>query len=85
MSNSNLKAFLNSDIESSEQYFEISQNTIKELIRLQNVQEHQALRCIIEIGQTLSELTHYKKRIKSKSVDTLWSQFVKEPLHNPYF
>lgn len=79
MKKSNLTYFFSdSNIQSPKEYFDASKLSIKKLIHEQTVHEHRALKCIIEIGKTLSELQQYKKRIKSEKVDDLWTGLINE-------
>ena len=79
MKRSNLTSFFSdTNIQSAKEYFDVSKISIKKLILEQTVHEHRALRCIIEIGKTLSELQRYKKRIKSEKIDDLWTGLINE-------
>ena len=79
MKRSNLTSFFSdTNIQSAKEYFDVSKISIKKLILEQTVHEHRALRCIIEIGKTLSELQQYKNRIKSEKIDDLWIGLIKE-------
>jgi len=79
MKRSNLTQFFSdSNIQSPKEYFDASKLSIKKLILEQTEHEHRALRCIIEIGKTLSELQDYKKRIKSEKVDGLWTGLIND-------
>lgn len=76
---SNLNRFIeNGEIQSSVDYFKSSKKSLHKLIDEQSVHEHRALKCIIEIGKTLSALQDYKRRIKSPKVDGLWTDLLKE-------
>ena len=81
---SNLESFINSqNIQSSDDYFQSSKKSLRKLITEQSLHEHRALKCIIEIGKTLSELQDYKKRIKSSKVDGLWTDLLNEVKLSP--
>ncbi len=76
---SNIENFIDyPNIQSTDDYFKSSKNTLRKLIDEQSLHEHRALKCIIEIGKTLSELQDYKKRIKSSKADELWTDLLNE-------
>jgi hypothetical protein len=84
MIKSNLTEFIVvNDIDSPSDYFSSSKQTIKKLIDAKTIHEHRALRCIIEIGKTLSDLYDYKKRSQSPRIDKMWKDLVAEFQYSP--
>jgi hypothetical protein len=80
----NLTQFFEEDsIVSSSDYFASSKQNIKELIHAQSVYEHRAIKCVIEIGNTLSDLYEYKKRSQSTKIDKMWDELVAEFQYSP--
>jgi hypothetical protein len=81
---SNLTEFIDSNyIQSPSDYFDTSKQNIRKLIQAQTVHEQRALRCIIEIGKTLSDLYDYKKRSQSPRIDKMWNDLVAEFQYSP--
>ena len=84
MNKNNLTQFFDGDnILSSSDYFTSSKQNIKELIHAQSVYEHRAIKCVIEIGKTLSDLYEYKKRSQSTKIDKMWDELVAEFQYSP--
>ena len=84
MNKNNLTQFFDGDnILSSSDYFASSKQIIKKLIHAQSVYEHRAIRCVIEIGNTLSDLYEYKKRSQSTKIDKMWDELVAEFQYSP--
>ena len=84
MNKNNLTQFFDEDsILSSSDYFASSKQIIKKLIHAQSVYEHRAIRCVIEIGNTLSDLYEYKKRSQSTKIDKMWDELVAEFQYSP--
>ena len=84
MNKNNLTQFFDEDsILSSSDYFASSKQNIKELIHAQSFYEHRAIKCVIEIGNTLSDLYEYKKRSQSKKIDKMWDELVAEFQYSP--
>jgi len=84
MKKSNLTEFIDGNyIQSPSDYFATSKQNIRKLIQAQTVHEHRALRCIIEIGKTLSDLYDYKKRSQSAHIDKMWNDLVAEFQYSP--
>ena len=81
---SNLTEFIDKDfIQSPSDYFATSKKNIRKLIDTQTVHEQRALRCIIEIGRTLSDLYDYKKRSQSPRIDKMWNELIGEFQYSP--
>ena len=84
MKKSNLTEFIDGNyIQSPSEYFATSKRNIRKLIDAQTVHEQRALRCIIEIGKTLSDLYDYKKRSQSPRIDKMWNDLVAEFQYSP--
>ena len=84
MNKNNLTQFFEEDsIVFSSDYFASSKQNIKELIHAQSVYEHRAIKCVIEIGNTLSDLYEYKKRSQSTKIDKMWDELVAEFQYSP--
>ena len=84
MKKSNLTQFVDGNyIQSPSDYFDSSKQNIRKLIQAQTVHEKRALRCIIEIGKTLSDLYDYKKRSQSTRIDKMWNDLVAEFQYSP--
>ncbi len=84
MKKNNLTQFFEEDsIVSSSDYFASSKQNIKELIHAQSFYEHRAINCVIEIGNTLSDLYEYKKRSQSTKIDKMWDELVAEFQYSP--
>jgi len=84
MKKSNLTEFIEGNyIQSPSDYFDTSKQNIRKLIQAQTVHEQRALRCIIEIGKTLSDLYDYKKRSQSPRIDKMWDNLVAEFQYSP--
>jgi len=80
----NLTQFFDgNNILSSSDYFASSKQIIKKLIHAQSVYEHRAIKCVIEIGNTLSDLYEYKKRSQSTKIDKMWDELVAEFQYSP--
>jgi hypothetical protein len=81
---SNLTEFIGGNyIQSPSDYFATSKQNISKLKESQTIHEHRALRCIIEIGKTLSDLYDYKKRNHSPRIDKMWNDLVAEFQYSP--
>ena len=84
MNKSNLTEFFDGNyIQSPSDYFDTSKQNIRKLIQALTVHEQRALRCIIEIGKTLSDLYDYKKRNHSPRIDKMWNDLVAEFQYSP--
>lgn len=84
MKKNNLTQFIDGNyIQSPSDYFASSKQNIKKLIHVQSVYEHRAIRCVIEIGKTLSDLYDYKKRSQSTRIDKMWNELVAEFQYSP--
>ena len=84
MKKNNLTQFFEENyVLSSSDYFAESKQKIKKFIHAQSVHEHRAVRCVIEIGKTLSDLYDYKKRSHSTKIDKMWSELVAEFQYSP--
>ena len=84
MKKNNLTQFIDGNyIQFPAEYFATSKQNIQKLVQAQTVHEHHALRCIIEIGKTLSHLYDFKKRSKSPRIDKMWEELVAEFHYSP--